>query len=177
MGSDGDDVGLPAGLPNSRTEQRIASLEADRERVERDVSALRGDMLRLHTEATQERHHVDQRMDAFGREIHAAEGRILATMGKRNELLAKLCDHTLKVGAAIGDAPVKVLREVRQSVLLSAGFAILTLAGTGWLLGIDIAEIAFGENYGVKFIQKPGNDGPADFGDPGKASQPADPQP
>lgn len=172
MGSDGDDVGQPAGLPQSRTEQRLASLEADRERLERDVNALRGDLIRLHTESTEERRHVDARMDAFGREIHAAEGRILAVIGKRNDLLAKLCDHSMKLGASLGEAPVRVLREVRQSWFLSAGFAVLTIAASAWMLGLDITEIAFGEHYGVKFEQKPGNDGPADFGEPVKAEAP-----
>lgn len=176
MGSDGDDVGTPAALPESDSVRRIRLAEADIERLERDMNALRGDLIRVGTEATEERRHVDARMDAFGREIHAAEGRILAVLDKRNELLARMCDHTMRLLSAVGDAPVKVLREVRQSVLLSGGFAILTIATAAALLGVDIAEIMFGENYGVKFVQKPGNDAAADYGEPVKAGEPA-PQP
>lgn len=154
MGSDGEDVGDARSLPESDTTRRLRLAEADIERMERDVSALRADLLRVGTDAAEERRHIDGRIDEVGREIRASEGRILAILGRRNEILARLCEHTMRLAGALGDAPVRVLAEVRQSALLSAGFAVLVIAGAAWMLGLDLAEIMLGEHYGVSFAPK-----------------------
>jgi len=179
MGRDGDDVGQPEPRrPNeSETAYRVRVAERDIERLGRDVSALRADFLRVGSDVAEHRRHTDDRLDrvheVVSADINAAKVELLQRMDARNDLLAKLCDHTLRAGAALGSLPVAILREIKQSavlatgaVVLSVAVAVFSVAVSAWLVGLDIERIGWGDAE-VTFQPKPQGDR-HDYGEPAK---------
>ena len=181
MGRDDDSMRPDPRRPNeSETAHQLRTHEHDIERLGRDVSALRADFLRVSTDATEHRRHTDDRLDrvheVVSADINSAKLELLQRMDARNDLLAKLCDHTLNAGAALGSLPVAMLREVKQSavlatatVVLSVAVAVLAVAVAARLVGLDIERIGWGDAE-VTFAPKPQGDR-HDYGEPTKAER------